>query len=113
MNPLLAKKLIERGAIRQGTIFQAYYKAHGLSGLNDSSILESFYIHSAGIRPDGTVCFTAYDSEKKEIRRFMSTEIITMDGMDIQRTAKTYNLAVDGNDAVSGKRRGRKPRQRE
>jgi hypothetical protein len=110
MNSLLAKKLIEKGAIRQGTVFEATYKAYGLSCTNNNLITGEFILHSASVNKDGVVVFQVLD-ETSHPRRIDSDSVSKMDGMDIQRVAEIYSLAESGSDVkAEGKRRGRKPK---
>lgn len=108
MHPNLAKKLIEMGAIRQGSSISVYYHGHGLSGQNDALLLDTFSIKTAHVTKEGDVSFVAYGGLSNDLRKFHCTEILALDGMDAERVAKTYNLSLDGTNEVIGKRRGRR-----
>lgn len=112
MHPSLMKKLIAKGAIRQGTEFQAYYRAPYLSGMNNARVLERFVIQSARVSADGkSVSLEAVGGSNPRPMRFDSYEIVTIDGMPPQKFAGIYALSMAGGDVAQGKRRGRPPKK--
>lgn len=110
MNPKLARRLIEKGAIREHTVFEAHYKTKGLSCVEDSDIVGQFVILAAKTNQDGHIILEARPENGKNKFRFTSSEILMIDGMDIMRFAGTYDLNMDGSDMAVMKRRGRRPR---
>ena len=104
----MAKKLIEKGAIRQGTVFEASYKTNGLSCVNNSVIVGEFILITAKASPEGVI-FEALD-EKNIPRRINTADVTSLDGMDVARVAAIYNLADEGSEVKTAKRRGRKPK---
>ena len=111
MEALLAKKLVEKGAIRQNTEFEALYFAHGLSCLANSQLLGTFRVNAAKFSKDrNQVIFEALNGDNKEIYRFTNDQVVSLDGMPPQRVAAIYNLTTRGEDVAIGKRRGRKPK---
>ena len=112
MEALLAKKLIEKGAIRQDTEFEAFYFTHGLSCLASSRLLGRFHITAATYSKEKSqVIFEALSGDKRERYKFTNDQIISLDGMPPARLAAIYNLSARGDDVAVGRRRGRKPRQ--
>jgi hypothetical protein len=109
VNSSLARKLIEKGAIRQGTVFEANYNAFGLSCVNSTETMGEFILMAAKALKDGTLIFEAID-EKDFLCRVNSIDVTRMDGMDIERVAEIYGLAETGSDVKVAKRRGRKPK---
>lgn len=107
MNSLLAKKLIEKGAIRQGTKIEIWYNAHGLSCVDNANITGNFIIDKATYTKDDVIFYSNYLTNNK---RILSEQIIAIDGMDINRFSKIYNLTINGEDIALTKRRGRKPK---
>lgn len=105
MNNSLALKLIEKGVIRQGTVFTAIYLTHGLSCVSNARVSGFFVVERAGILPDKNVVI--HTGQSSANRCFMADDIVNIDGMDIERLAKIYNLTTDGKDIIQGKRRGR------
>jgi hypothetical protein len=113
MHPLLVKRLVEKGAIRQYTEFEAYYHAHGLSCVSNARLLGRFRITAAKLsKLTSEVVFEAEHSGDRAAYRFTNAQIVTLDGMLPDRLAAIYHLSLSGDDLVVGKRRGRKPRLR-
>jgi hypothetical protein len=111
MQAMLAKKLVEKGVIRQYTEFEAYYNAHGLSCVDDARLLGRFRITAAKLsRSTAEVVFEAKHSDSLAPYRFTNAQIVTLDGMPPARLAAIYNLTLAGDEIATGKRRGRKPR---
>ena len=111
MHMMLAKKLIEKGAIRQNTEFEAYYNTHGLSCIADARTIGVFRIRKASIsKHQDKVIFEGMIDESSQPYYFTNEEIITLDGMPPTRLASIYNLTSQGEEEIKSKRRGRKPR---
>lgn len=111
MQPLLARKLIDKGAIRQGTEFEAYHTAPYLSSLNTARVVKRFVIHAARVLGDGSVAFDAYVDPDPTLYRLSCSDVLSIDGMDEKRFAGIYALTVAGDDIAQGKRRGRRPKK--
>jgi len=108
---LLAKKLLEKGVIRENTEFEAYYNAHYLSCQKNAQILGKFRIVSARMSGDKSRIIFEGLSDDDKLRYFFSNDdIVTLDGMAPARVASIYNLNAKGEDLAAGKRRGRKPK---
>ena len=112
LNSILARKLIEKGVIRQGTVFTASYNTYGLSCANTTNTIGEFILVAAKALKDGTIVFEAMDEGNIQ-RRVSSTDIVSLDGMNVERVAEIYNLAETGTDVKVAKRRGRKPKVKE
>jgi hypothetical protein len=112
MNVLLAKKLIENGAIRQSTELEAYYNAHGLSCVDNSNIIGKFTLVAARYAEKETeIIFECLSEDGLKPYRFTNKEVLSLDGMPPDRVASIYNLKDNGEEMTGcGKRRGRKPK---
>lgn len=106
----LAKKLIEKGAIRQNTEIEAYFNANGLSCLCNNRLVGRFKISSAKISKDKNYVIFESQSEDNKKYRFTNEDVLLLDGMLPEKIAVVYDLNIDGNDIKMGKRRGRKPK---
>src|SRR4051794_36552142 len=112
MHALLAKRLMEKEAIRQYTEFEAYYNAHGLSCVAYARLLGRFRITAARVcRRGAEVVFEAqHCDDTSSVYRFTNAQIVSLDGMPPARLTAIYNFSATGEDINAGKRRGRKPR---
>lgn len=116
MQALLAKRLVEKGAIRQHTEFEAHYNVHGLSCLDDAQTVAQFRVIAARVCWDrAEVVFEAeLCSDYSVVYRFTNAHILSVDGMSPARLAATYHLSPTGEDvAIPKKPTGRPygPRQ--
>jgi hypothetical protein len=110
MNVLMVRRLIERGVIRKGTEFEAHFNAHDLSGQAASRIRGSFFIVRALASKDsGRIVFEADRPGDAALYQFPAEDVITLDGMSLEKLARSYDLGTEGETLPSGKRRGRKP----
>src|SRR3569832_2050282 len=105
MNANLAKVLVQRGVIRQGTVLEAYQSARGLSCSCDSYALTSYVVIGASAAGDH-VFFDVLASQTTR-QRLRNDYIASIDGMAIKRVAEAHQMQEDGTP-VSGSRRGRK-----
>ena len=111
MHTQLAKKLIEVGAIRENTEFQAHYRAHGLSCISNSLLIGTFLLKKAIFsNSQQKVFFEGSIGDATEVYRFSDKEILSLDGMPIERVAEIYDLYENGEEKKKAKRRGRKPK---
>lgn len=107
----LLRKLIEKGAIRQGTVFEAHYNAYGLSCVDNNKIIGDFILIKAKAK-EGEIILDGM-GEGDILRSVPAVNVTKIDGMEIERMAEIYNFDEDGNDVtITKKRRGRKPKQK-
>ena len=109
MNTTLVRKLIACGAIRQDTVIEVEYGAPSLSCVERKGVTGEFVI-KRGVNDliNDRVVFDVVKDETS--RRVDASSIFAIDGMDIDRFARTHNLDVYGNDIPVGKKRGRVPK---
>lgn len=105
MNANLAKVLVQRGVIRQGTVLEAYQSARGLSCICDSYALTSYVVVGASATGDH-VYFDVLASQTDR-QRLRSDYIASIDGMAVKRVAAAHQLQEDGHP-IAASRRGRK-----
>lgn len=102
MNSKLARTLVQRGIIRQGTILEAFQSAKSLAGVCDSHKLMTYAVLGAKATSD-TVTFETIGTDREKYR--VPCEFVqTIDGMKIKRVAASHELDEDGN-VVAVKRR--------
>lgn len=106
MNPNLAKILIQRGIIRQGTVLEAYQKAKSLSCVYDSYSMSRYVVLKA--TASGEWVYFLVASGRKAQQRIRCDYVANIDGMAIERVAAAHQLCMDGSVIVSSSRRGRK-----
>jgi ABC-type uncharacterized transport system ATPase subunit len=94
MNGKLAKILVARGVIRQGTILEAYQSTKGLSCGYDSYALARYVVVAATTSGD-EVFFTVVSSATDQ-QRIRSDFVKAIDGMAIQRVVAAHQLTMDG-----------------
>jgi len=96
MNAKLARALVQRGVIRQGTIIEAYQSARGLSCVCDSHKLMTFAVVAAKAANDA-VAFETIGTD--QVRYRIPSEFVqTLDGMMVKRVAASHRLTEDGNE---------------
>ena len=105
MNANLARILVQRGVIRQGTVVEAYQSAKGLSCLCDSYALTSYVVIGATASSDH-VYFDVLVSQTDR-QRLRNDYIASIDGMAVKRVAAAHQLQEDGHP-IAASRRGRK-----
>jgi hypothetical protein len=109
MEPILAKVLVQRGVIRQGTVLEAVQSAKGLSGVCDSFALQRYVVLAASVS-DGWVYFTvAVNPEERQ--RIRCDYVASIDGMLIERVITAHQLRSDGSEIKGKPRRSRTKRQ--
>ena len=102
MKPLL-KTLIQRNLIPDNSLLTGLVKTNTLGGVQ-LKVRKSVYYNQLNMR--GFIC--RGELGQKYLMQFDDVEAI--DGMDLARFAKVYNIKADGSSAKPGKKRGRKPK---
>jgi hypothetical protein len=113
MDNKLAEALVAKGVLPAGTEVRAKYQGKGLCSVNTVLVTGDFSIAQTIVREDGKVVFRLADLRSGKPTSVMAEAIETIDGMDPIRFADVYNVTADGGKAVLGKRRGRKPKNRQ
>lgn len=96
---LLSRKLIREDAMLSGRVPSA-----GLGGI--TTLVKKNVIFVEAHEKEYFVCKDIHGN--RCYMRFSDLEAI--DGMDLPRYAKVYNIKADGGTAKTGKKRGRKPK---
>jgi hypothetical protein len=107
MNSALARALLVKGVIRQGTVIEAYQNVRGLSCVQDSSVMLSFVISRAVLLNGKRIVFDSIGPDQIPCR-LPSEDVVSLDGMLIERIASSHNLALDGTELAARSRRGRR-----
>jgi len=113
MDNKLAEALVQKGVLKEGTEVRAKHKAMGLGSVNNVIVSGDFSISATHIREDGRVVFKLADLRSGAPSSVFAEDIEDIDGMDPVRFASVYDITADGGKAVVGKRRGRKPKNRQ
>lgn len=112
MDKTLTTKLIERGLINSETEVTARYKGIGVSGDLSVKGTEVFAVSKLLGEQQDLILFEVTSIRDGAKRNVSHRDIIEIDGMDPHRFAAVYDIKADGQNAVVGKRRGRKPKVR-
>ena len=112
MDNKLAEALVLKGVLKPGTEVRAKHKAMGLGSVNNVIVSGDFSIVTSKIREDGRVLFKLADLRSGAPATVFADDVEDIDGMDPVRFASVYNITAEGDKAVLGKRRGRKPKNR-
>lgn len=112
MNTNLARKLVTAGIIRQNTEIEAEYRGIDLSGRPIIKSRGHFFVQAVKIINEDVV-FEAISVVDGTPRRIKSTDILFMDGMTVQKIAAIHGISDKGDKLKEGKRRGRKPKNKE
>lgn len=113
MDNKLAEALIARNLLPAGTEVRAKYKAMGLGSVNNVLVSGDFSIAGHKVKEDGTIRFRLADLRSGAPTNVDAEAIEDIDGMDPVRFAAVWDITADGGKAVVGKRRGRKPKNRQ
>lgn len=113
MNSKLAEALILKGHLPAGTEVEARYKTMGLGSVNNVTVTGDFSIVSTEVNEDGRVMFKLADLRSGAPTQVEAEAIEGIDGMDPERFAAVWDITASGGKAVVGKRRGRKPKNRQ
>jgi hypothetical protein len=113
MNIKLIRKLTEMGIIRENTEIEAFYYGVDLSGNPLTRTKGTFYIQGIRVAKEAEnatlVVLSTVDGSKSAVK---SENVLTVDGMPIERLAGIYGIDATGCAISQGKRRGRRPRQK-
>ncbi len=113
MDNKLAEALIARNLLPVGTEVRAKHKAMGLGSVNNVLVSSDFSIAGHKVKEDGTIVFKLADLRSGAPSTVNADAIEDIDGMDPIRFAAVWDITADGGKAVVGKRRGRKPKNRQ
>jgi len=102
----LVLKLLENGALRAGSRFEADLRLPSLSGRNSSICTETLVLARVCRRPDGTIFMEG--ARNGERHRVELANVVGIDGMTLERFAATCHLTENGEDIPQPTRRGRK-----
>lgn len=102
MTPLLKTLLLQK-LIPNNSVFTGRVRTHTLGG-NQLKVRKRVYYTKLSTK--GFIC--RGDLGQQYIMEFDDLEAI--DGMDLARFARVYNVKADGSSAKLGKKRGRKPK---
>lgn len=108
MDTNLAKILVRRGVIRQGTVLEAYQTAKGLSGVCDSFEMKRYIV--VGASTSGAFVYFTVASSATERQRIRCDFVVSLDGMMIERVASAHQLREDGSEIKAKARRSRTKR---
>jgi len=112
MNTNLARKLVSAGVIRQNTEIEAEYRGVDLSGRPMIKCRGHFFIQAVKIINE-EVIFETVSVVDGTPRRIKSSDVLFMDGMPVQKVASIHGISDKGDKLKEGKRRGRKPKNKE
>lgn len=99
----LLKTLLERQLIPNNSVFSGRVRAPTLGGTSLKVRKDVFY---SGLNKQGFVCRD--ELARTYVMEFDDLEAI--DGMDIVRFARVYNIKENGSTGKAEKKRGRKPK---
>lgn len=110
MNLSLVRKLIETGVIRQQTEIEAFYVGVDMAGVRNARVKGSFFVQGVRlIEATGTVIFDAVSTLNGAKVTIRNADVVSIDGMDLERLAANYNFDLAGGHVPEPTRRGRKP----
>ena len=113
MNTKLIRKLVTSGVIRENTEIEAFYKGVDMTGCERARVRGSFFIRGLKVNDEaGVTIFSTVSTIDGRPRTVLSEDVISVDGMPVDRLASIYGLDATGGKMVQGKRRGRKPKNR-
>jgi hypothetical protein len=110
MKSALARVLLTKGVIRQGTVIEAYQNVRGLSCIRNASVVAAFVIARACLLNGVQIVFDSIGPDQAPCR-LPSEHVISLDGMPIERIASSHNLTLDGAE-LTMRRRGRRRKTR-
>ena len=113
MDNKLAEALIARNLLPAGTEVRAKHTAMGLGSVNNVLVSSDFSISGHKVKEDGTIVFRLADLRSGAPSSVTAEAIEDIDGMDPVRFAAVWDITAEGGKAVVGKRRGRKPKNRQ
>jgi hypothetical protein len=112
MHVEIYRKLVDRGIIHENTEITATYFGKDLAGTKTSLCKGNFYVKAVRILSD-TAYFDAVNTIDGSLHTIKSTQVECIDGMELKTLASVFSINPNGGKIVEGKRRGRKPKQKE
>lgn len=110
MNITLVKKLVQSGVMRQNTELEAKYLGVDISGRAIVPSRGTFYLTAVKINEEAdTVTFVSISSVDGSKKSIAASDVLSVDGMPLERLASIYGIDASGGKIAQGKRRGRKP----
>jgi hypothetical protein len=107
MQSSLARVLLSKGVIRQGTVIESYQNVRGLSCVRNANVLSKFVIVRACLINGHNIVFDSLAADQTPCR-LTSEQVISLDGMLIERIATSHNLTLSGEQLSNRTRRGRR-----
>ena len=112
MNTNLVRKLIKEGVMRQNTEIEANYMGIDIAGRATARCLGTFFIQAVKIgQRSGLITFDTISTVDGQPRTVPAADVISVDGMPLDRLASIYAIDSVGGPIPQGQRRGRKPRE--
>lgn len=112
MQPLLARRLIEKQALLTGTRVLAGYYGHGLAGAGTAWVTALFVVRRAYVSPAGEAVILGVSGEEgapaRPPVRLGATDVVRLDGMAPDRFARLFQLNEAGEELPPVRRRGRR-----
>ncbi len=112
MDNNLALILNEKGLITERTEVETYYESSYLGNVYNTKLIGEFSVSNVLVSDDKRVVFKLRSLRDGAIKEVPASYIIKIDGMEPERYALVYDINLDGSKIKSGKRRGRKPKNR-
>lgn len=107
MNSSLARILLTRGVICKGTVIEIYHNVRGLSCACNATILIRLCVSRASLIGGCRVTFEAVNLEQIA-QQVEAVQVVSVDGMTIERLAMAQNLTLEGAELSTRCRRGRR-----
>lgn len=107
MHKGLATALVEKGVIGYNTKVTAKHEIQSFSTKTQST---SVFLFKRLIQDNENIFFELVSPDDLIKHTLPAENILNIDGMDPVRIAAVYNLRADGNPKITGKKRGRKPK---
>lgn len=109
MDARLARKLVERGAIRVGTEIEAEHTSQDHFSGAGFRTTSAFAVTSVTVAESG-LFFIGRRLRDSAIMRIPCEAVKALDGMEPHRVAGAFGITARGDDIPPGKRRGRPPK---
>jgi hypothetical protein len=103
MKKQLAEALINRGIMKPGTLLYGLTQTSGLG-----QTLQTLPLELMMEEFDGTIFYCRDRLGKKYTMHI--DDVKEVDGMEPTRLASVFNIKADGENKITGKKRGRKPK---
>jgi hypothetical protein len=108
----LAEILITRGILLTGMEIESRYDTSTFDGAGKVSAHGGFMIQEIMHDDENNIEFLTVSVKDGHKRNITVESVLTIDGMDPDRFAAVYDIQSDGSNKAVGKRRGRKPKNR-